>query len=111
MRLAGPVVEKSHDPESWITAVRKSGYTAANIPLGCEASDTDIAAYVKAAKAADVVIAEVGAWSNPIDADTTKARAAIVKCQRHLDLAERSGSRCCVNIVGSRNPAKWDEPH
>jgi sugar phosphate isomerase/epimerase len=111
MRLSGPIFEKSHDAESWIAAVRRSGYTAANIPLPYKAGDAEIAAYVKAAKDADIVIAEVGAWSNPIDADAAKARDAIVKCQRQLDLAERAGARCCVNIVGSRNPAKWDGPH
>jgi len=31
------------------------------------------------------------------------------KCRRQLDLAERIGARCCVNIAGSRG-AKWDGP-
>jgi sugar phosphate isomerase/epimerase len=111
MRLGGPIFEKYAGPDEWAAAVRRSGYTAAYAPVTPDASDEVVSAYAKAAQAADIVIAEVGAWSNPIDCDAAKANAAIVHCQRCLDLAERIGARCCVNIVGSRNPVKWDAPH
>src|SRR5262249_47707583 len=39
-----------------------------------------------------------------------KAKAAIALCQQRLELAERIGARCCVNIAGSRGP-RWDGPH
>jgi len=110
MRLSGPLPETPTDPDLWISAVRRAGYTAAYAPLNPDADDATVASYVRAAHAADIVITEVGAWSNPIDPDPVKARAAIVKCQRNLDLAERLGARCCVNITGSRNPARWDGP-
>ena len=73
--------------------------------------DATVAAYAEAARRADIVIAEVGAWSNPIDPDATKARAAVAKCAACLDLADRIGARCCVNIAGSRSASRWDGPH
>jgi sugar phosphate isomerase/epimerase len=111
MRLAGPVFESADTPEGWVAAVRRAGYTASDAPLSAEADDATVAAYVNAAREAGIVIAEVGAWSNPIDPDPAKAGAAIEKCKLCLDLAERLGARCCVNIVGSRHPGRWDGPH
>lgn len=111
LRLGAPVEDTDEDPQAWIATLKAAGYRAAYAPLKPEASDATVAAYVGAAAEADIVIAEVGAWSNPIDPDSTKAAAAIEHCQRALYLAERLGATCCVNIAGSRNPNKWDGPH
>jgi len=111
MRLSGPLPGKITDPDSWIAAVRHAGYGAANLPFGPEADEATITAYLEAAAMADITIAEVGAWSNPIDPDPAKAREAIAHCRRRLGFAERIGARCCVNITGARNPTKWDGPH
>lgn len=111
MRLAAPNYDKFETPDAWAAAHRAAGYGAADTLLEPDASDATVAAYVAAAKRADLLISEVGAWSNPIDPDPTLAAAALEKCRRQLDLAERLGARCCVNIAGSRNPQKWDGPH
>lgn len=111
MRLSGPIFGKPGDPASWVAAVRKAGYTAAEFPVGPEVDDATLRACLEAAKKADILIAEVEAWSNPIDPDPARAQAAIARCQHQLAWAERIGARCCVNIAGSRNPAKWDGPH
>jgi sugar phosphate isomerase/epimerase len=110
MRLGGPVGACA-DPEEWITECRKRGYRAAYCPIGSNADDATVAAYVHAARHADIVIAEVGAWSNPISPDDEARRKAIAHCQQQLALADRVGARCCVNIAGSRNPDQWDGPH
>lgn len=60
---------------------------------------------------ADITIAEVDAWSNPISPDTAEATAAINKCIDSLVLADEIGASCCVNISGSRNPEYWAGPH
>jgi sugar phosphate isomerase/epimerase len=91
-------------------AVRAAGYRATYCPLEPQADDAAVAAWAAAAQAHDVLIAEVGAWSNPIGPDPAQARAALAKCQQHLALAERVGARCCVNITGSRG-SQWDGPH
>jgi len=109
MRLGGPIFQKFDTPSAWVEAVRELGYRAAYCPVGLDADDASVRAYEHAARAGDIVIAEVGAWSNPIGPNASPRAAALDKCQRSLDLADRIGARCCVNITGSRGE-KWDGP-
>jgi sugar phosphate isomerase/epimerase len=109
MRLGGPIKERAEGPAGWVEAVRREGYRAAYCPVGRDAGPDEIEAYAAAAKEADIVIAEVGAWSNPLSPDEPTRRAALDLCRRGLLLAERIGARCCVNIAGSRG-RKWDGP-
>lgn len=110
MRLGGPIFKTDyHDSQSWVKAVKNAGYRAAYCPVNVSADDIEIAAYANAAKAADIVIAEVGAWSNPISPDETIRAEALKKCKDSLALADKIGARCCVNIAGSRGE-KWDGP-
>ena len=108
MRLGGPVAYAG-DPEAWAAEARRRGYSAVYFPSG-EADDSALAGIVKAAAAAGLVIAEVGAWSNPLSPDEAVRSAALEKCRAQLALADRAGARCCVNIAGSRGK-KWDGPH
>jgi sugar phosphate isomerase/epimerase len=111
VRLGGPVFKKYTDPAEWVLALKDLNYRAAYCPVGLDAKPEEISRYRKAAKEADIVIAEVGAWSNPIDPDKTKREAAIEKCIKSLELADEIGANCCVNISGSRNPESWAGPH
>jgi sugar phosphate isomerase/epimerase len=108
MRLGGPV-SRGDDPIAWAKRHGELGYRAAYWPLDASAGEDLERAYLRAAADADIVIAEVGAWSNPISRNSTEARAAIEKCCTQLALADRVGARCCVNISGSRGP-RWDGP-
>ena len=111
MRLGGPVFgDFSGDPDAWIAALRAQGYRAAYCPLDENADDATVRAFADAATRADIVIAEVGAWSNPLSPDTATRQKALALCQARLKLADRIGARCCVNIAGSRGD-KWDGPH
>jgi sugar phosphate isomerase/epimerase len=110
MRLGGPVFGKHTGPEEWAAAARAHGYRAVYCPVGSDADEDEARAYATAARAADLVIAEVGAWSNPISPDDATRRAALAKCQSQLALADRIGARCCVNIAGSRG-SQWDGHH
>jgi sugar phosphate isomerase/epimerase len=110
VRLGSPLPRTWDDPAGWIAALERHGFRAACWPLGDDA-DTDTAdAYAAAAAAAGVVIAEIGAWSNPISPDERTRAAALELCKRRLALADRVGARCCVNIAGSRGDV-WDGPH
>ncbi len=109
LRLGGPTFEKYQDPEGWVKAVKKLGYSAAYCPVGAEAADDVVKAYALAAEKADIIIAEVGVWNNPISPDEKTRRAALEKCRKQLTLADRIGARCCVNISGSRGE-QWDGP-
>lgn len=109
MILGGPVFTAAQDPDAWAQAVLDAGYRAAYCPIPPDSSNDVIATYAGAARRAGIVIAEVGAWSNPISPDELTRRAALEQCKNALQLAEKIGARCCVNIAGSRGE-RWDGP-
>ena len=109
MRLGGPIFEEFTTPDGWIAALKRLGYTAAYCPVKADTEDAVIAGYVEAADDAGIVIAEVGAWSNPLSDDPKARDEALDGCKRQLALAERVAARCCVNIAGSRGQ-RWDGP-
>jgi sugar phosphate isomerase/epimerase len=89
--------------------VKNLGYSAAYCPVGAEAADDVVKAYAVAAEKAEIIIAEVGVWNNPISSDEKARQAALEKCREQLTLADRIAARCCVNISGSRGEL-WDGP-
>ena len=109
MRLGGPLFDDVSDPDKWTDALLRLGYRAAYCPVEPGTDEAEVRAYVDAAAAADVVIAEVGAWSNPMSRDGEERRRALGTCRERLALADRVGARCCVNISGSMG-AIWDGP-
>ena len=111
MRLGGPVFGDVCTPEKWIAALKRHGYRAAYCPVKADADAATIDEYAHAAKANDIVISEVGAWSNPISPDESARQKAIQHNIAQLILAERLRAHSCVNISGSRNPDQWDGPH
>lgn len=111
IRLGGPLYEKYQDPDAWIMLLKQAGYRAAYCPVSPGVDESVIRAYRAAASKHDMVISEVGAWSNTIDPDPEKAAEAIRKCIAGLELAEQIGAKCCVNISGSRNQKYWAGPH
>ena len=111
VRLGGPVFGTYDEPGQWIDLLKKSGYRAAYCPVGPGTDEQLIKSYELAAKQHDIVISEVGAWSNPISPDQTEADKAIEKCIEGLHLADQIGARCCVNVSGSKNPKYWAGPH
>lgn len=110
VRLGGPVFDEYNSPEEWVSALRRLQYSAAYCPVGLDADLATIRAYERAAKDSDIIIAEVGAWSNPISPNDTERKNAIQKCKDSLQLAEAIGAKCCVNISGSRGK-NWAGHH
>ncbi len=111
IRLGAPLFEKYSNAEEWVSVLKKIGYTAAYCPVSPGASLAVVEEYRTAAAKNDIIIAEVGAWSNPISPDEAIAKAALQKCISSLLLADQIGAACCVNISGSRNPVSWAGPH
>ena len=109
IRLGGPVSGDFKDPQEWIKAVKTKGYTAAYCPVQTGTDEITIKAFEKFARDANIIISEVGAWSNPISKDEKERKEAIKKCKDSLALADLIGAGCCVNISGSRGE-KWDGP-
>ena len=109
MRLGGPLFQNCETPNQWVAAAHALGYRAAFRPVGLDTPEDMVREYASSACENDLVIAEVGAWSNPLSPDDTTRAAALDKCKKALALAEAIGARCCVNIAGSRGE-KWDGP-
>ncbi len=80
VRLGGPLFEPYDDPDAWVKSIQQLGYRAVNSPVEPGTDEQLIRAYENAARDNDIVIAEVGAWSNPISPDPSEAEKAIEKC-------------------------------
>lgn len=112
MRLGAPVFLKTTDPNELAQAHVDLGYRAAYCPGYLSLSDpAQIRAAETAFKKKDVLIAEVGAWCNPLDRDEKKAKKNRDYIAERLALADELGARCCVNILGSFcESGRWDGP-
>ncbi|MFA9380367.1 MAG: sugar phosphate isomerase/epimerase family protein [Acetanaerobacterium sp.] len=111
MRLGAPIYGAYENAEQWVELVKGKGYRAANSPLTGEESDAEMDRYAFAARAADIVIAEQGAWRcNCISTDDAQRKSAVNYCARQLAAADRVGARCCVSLCGSRGD-RWAAPH
>ena len=109
MRLGGPAFTSTHEPGEWVAYLRTQGYRAAYCPVTTQDDAPTRRAFRQAAQDAGIVVAEVGAWSNPLSPDDATRTAAIRYCQDQLALADEMGANCCVNIAGSRG-GRWDGP-
>ena len=109
MRLGAPIFRDQDEPDRWVAELKRLGYSGAFCPVGPEADKDRIEAFAAAAKAADIVIAEVGTWSSPVCDDEKVRRPALEKCRQGLALADAIGARCCVNVSGGRG-TPWFAP-
>ncbi len=107
MRLGIALNLPHRSPGEWADKHRKLGLGSVVFPLDHTASDKEIDGYVNACADADLLIAEVGSWCNPMAADPAERQRNIRRCQKQLSLAEYIGARCCVNITGSAGEI-WD---
>jgi sugar phosphate isomerase/epimerase len=107
VRLGCSKIPAYDGPEQWVRVLKQKGYSTAQAPVKAGAPDVEVSAYRRAAEVHDIVIAEVGAWSNPISPDETVRKEAIAYNQQCLALAEDIGAVCCVNIAGARGE-RWD---
>jgi len=110
IRLGGPVFLRSDDPRELAREHRRLGYSAGL----CPRAKTDDAAKVREIEAAfaaeNVIIAEVGAWTNMLEPDSAKRSANIQYVIDRLALADAVGARCCVNIAGTFAPGHGPHP-
>lgn len=110
VRIGAPVPGSFTDPLEWVKAVKALKYSAAYCPLQPGAPEELIRSFRKEAKKSNILIAEVGAWSNVLDLNETVRQEAIKKNIDALRLADEIGAACCVNISGARGEI-WDGPY
>jgi sugar phosphate isomerase/epimerase len=109
MRLGAPV-GKTSSVDELIARTHLAGYTAVYGELHLTDTEAKRAEFTSKIRAQGLVIAEVGAWSNPLSPIAEERTKALELCKQRLALADEIGARCCVNISGSRG-LKWDGPH
>ena len=95
-------------PEEWAKRLAEIGARAVVFPVDSTADEEVIAAYEKAARDNDLMIAEVGVWRNTLSADPAEREACIQYAIGQLRLADRLHSRCCVNVLGTPYGPRWD---
>lgn len=110
MRFGGFIFKKWSTPEEWAAAAKEAGYSAVYFPVDSTADLKTIDGYKDAAKAADLVICEIGVWNNTLDRNEEKRKNNIEYAVHQLELADYVGANCCVNIAGSYSE-QWDGPH
>ena len=106
MRFGAPVFDAYTTAEQWAMAHKKYGYNAAYCPIGADRLEL-AGEYMAASAKYDIVIAEVGAWSNPMSKNPGDRKKAVEHCKTQLHLADEIGARCCVNIAGNLGEP-WD---
>ena len=111
MRFGGPYLGKFESTGVWIDFLRKWGFRSTFCPLSPGADQKTVREVEKAAHDADIVIAEVGVWNNPLDPDPAKRKQALEACKAGLALADEIGASCCVNCAGTLHPSHWFGPH
>lgn len=98
-------------PEEWAEKILSLGLRAVVLPCDCRTKDSVTESYLRVCHAYDLIIAEVGAWCNPLSADSAERTKNIARCRDQLQFADYIGARCCVNILGSEGAETWDGPH
>ena len=109
MRI-GCYLGNTKTPEELAAKARLLGYTAVGVDTALVPTPEARREFVDVMRRNELVIAEVGAWSNPLSPLPQQRKDALEHCKRNLALAEEVGARCCVNIAGSRG-LRWDGPH
>ena len=95
-------------PEEWALKHKSLGLKCVNFPVDYLAGEATYMAYKKAADDAGLQIAEVGIWRNTLAADKEERKKWINYAIEQLRMADRIGSICCVNVVGTPYGPRWD---
>lgn len=108
MRLGLSSPLEHQKPQEWAKKHVELGAGSVVFPLNADASEKLIEEYKQEAEKNNLVIAEVGVWRNTLAADAKEKKDAIDYAIRQLDLADRLGANCCVNIIGTSSGPIWD---
>ena len=101
MRLGAPVMDSIETPEQWVEYHKKYGYKAAYSMIHNINELETKKDFLTAAEKNDIIIAEIGAWGNPMSPDPDERKKALEYCKQQLFIADESNTKCCVNIAGN----------
>jgi len=109
MRLGATVDDylDTPTPDALVRECRAKGYRAGAMPLTVldDGDDTAVRDIAAAFSNADIVLAEMGAWVNPLHRDPKQRQKNIEHITRVLALADEVGAICCTTVVGSYSEA------
>ncbi len=103
--LSSPLSHSS--AKEWAARQASLGCSTVVFPLSSFEPESRINEYVEAAKEKGLSIAEVGIWRNALSPDPDEREKNMDYCVRQLQMADRIGARCCVNVAGAFGPV-WD---
>lgn len=107
MRLGGSVLNSYITPEEWLDEIIRLDYSCVIAPFDHKTDKREVEAYMALIEGHNLILGEVGAWSNPMALNIEEKEANINYCQEQLQLADELGASCCVNIVGAAGKS-WD---
>ncbi len=96
-----------HTPREWLAEVKELQYSAVIFPVDCECDAGTVNDYVHIIEDNNLKIGEVGIWRNMMAKDPKEQEAVLKYSIGQLELAEKIGANCCVNISGS-TVENWD---
>ena len=107
MRLGATIEDylRSKDPRDYVEECRRLGYRAVSWPEAFADAGDEIAEIKRTFAAADIVVAEVAAWVNPLDPDDGKRQENLRKIAETLAIADELEAVCCATVVGSFDPS------
>lgn len=107
MRLGLSTSLLGKNPKEWAETLQQAGCGSVVFPVDCSASDELINEYAACAYNKGLTIAEVGIWRNAISVDAEEQKKNLEYSIKQLELADRIGACCCVNVAGSVGK-RWD---
>ena len=107
MRLGATIEDylRSKTPLDYVEECRKQGYRSVSWPEAFAKAGDEIAEIKRTFAAADIVVAEVAAWVNPLDPDGAKRQGNLRKIAETLAIADELEAVCCATVVGSFDPS------
>lgn len=95
-------------PQEWAEKHSSLGLKSVVFPVDYLAGEETVDAYAAAASMSGLTIAEVGIWRNTLAANPAERSRWTEYAIGQLEMAERIGARCCVNVLGTPYGPRWD---
>jgi sugar phosphate isomerase/epimerase len=111
MRLGADFSHYGLDPDAYAAKYREWHYRAATCPKISPNETERIRAFRQAFAKADVVIAEVAAWVNPLDSRPVERAQNLKAITEALVVADELGAVCCPTVAGSFDTTNPLAPH
>ena len=111
IRIGGLLKSNSDDPAELAREYRAFGYSSAVCPEVMLKDAERIRAIRHAFHREDVLLAEVGCWTNLVDPDERKRKSSFDHACERLALADEIGALCCITYLGSAAPDSQYDPH